>query len=115
MRASATVLAALLTASCTSQDRECSFLERGYARPTEDLARLPSVQVPKSARRTVERCYSKHPYLDYHGPFEFVGAKRSTTGYVYLVYRPVGITDVQLVFELGEGSQPLNAFQRSTL
>jgi len=115
---SSVVLAILLLGGCSSQRSDCGFLASGYGRLTSNLANLPdipSATLPKSVRVKVERCYPSHPYLQYRGPFEFVGAKRAANGNIYLIYEPSGITDVELVFELGSELRPVKAFQHSTL
>jgi hypothetical protein len=112
------VLFILALGGCTSQPPDCGFLASGYGRLGNNLAALPdipSATLPKGARVQVERCYPAHPYLDYRGPFRFVGGKRAANGNTYLVYEPVGITDVELVFELASDLHPLRAFQYSTL
>ena len=112
------VLTFLALAGCTSQRPDCGFLTSGYGRLATNLAALPdipSATLPRGARVQVERCYPSYPYLDYRGPFRFVGAKRAANGNTYLVYEPGGITDIELVFELAADLHPLRSFQYSTL
>ncbi len=112
------VLAFVALGGCTSQQPDCGFLASGYGRLASNLATLPdipSATLPQAARVEVERCYPSHPYLNYRGPFHFLGAKRAASGNTYLIYEPSGITDVELVFELASDLRPLRAFQYSTL
>lgn len=114
----ACIIVALFAGGCARPQGDCGFLSLGYTNLTENLAGLadiPSVAVPANARLAVERCYPIYPYNDYLGPFRFVGAKRAADENTYLVYEPIGITDVELVFELGRDQRPLKAFQYSTL
>jgi hypothetical protein len=115
MRALVLGVAIIAAGGCTSQQPNCSYLDSGYGRLTKDLRQLQDVTIARDARQSVERCYSTHPYLNYLGPFSFVGAKRASSGRTYLVYEPQGITDVELVFELGRDMRPVKAFQHSTL
>jgi hypothetical protein len=112
------LMTVLLSGGCTSEEQDCAFLAPGYARLDENLARLPAIPssaLPESARFAVERCYPTHPYNGYLGPFSFLGAKRAANGNTYLLYEPMGITDVQLVFEFDRDQRPLRAFQYNTL
>ena len=112
------IIVTLFASGCARPEGDCGFLSDGYTSLSENLAALADIRseaLPANARLTVERCYPSHPYDDYLGPFRFVGAKRAANGNIYLVYEPTGITDVQLVFEVGRDQRPLKAFQYSTL
>jgi hypothetical protein len=110
--------AAPLISGCTRHGPDCRFLDAGYSSLRTDLSQLSVIapnSVPLGVRRSIERCYPARPYDNYRGPFGFAGARQAASGHMYVIYEPLGITDVWLVFEVGHEGEPLKAFQYSTL
>lgn len=102
-----------------SADRTgCAYTAAGYGRLNGDLhslARFALENVTDDVVGGIEKCWAAHPYGGPKHSIELVDARKAPSGGYYLMFEPLGISDVQLVFRVQRDRRVTQAFQYSTL
>jgi hypothetical protein len=96
----------------------CAYTGGGYDRLNHDVLRLPSYsveQVPNEVIGAIQKCWAAHPYGGPQHSIQLVDARKMPSGGYYILFEPLGITDIQLVFQVERTGSVVRAFQYSTL
>jgi hypothetical protein len=97
---------------------ECAYMAKGYERLTGNLrqyAKYPSQDVSDKVLAGIQRCWAAQPYVGPRHSIEFVEARVVPDGGYYVIFEPIGVTDVQLAFRVDRSGSAVQAFQYSTL
>ena len=97
--------------------QECAFLSEGYASfDNQEIKRLPTSgtrRVPLARFAQVQSCWAAKPFGgDNQYSLEYVETRWVSDTEYYLIFEPVGITDVHVGFLINE---PQGAVKAGTL
>lgn len=96
----------------------CEYTAAGYGRLNGDVLRLPKYplkEVSDDVVGDIQKCWAAHPYGGPQHSIGLVDARKMPSGGYYLLFEPLGITDVQLVFRVQRTGRITQAFQYGTL
>jgi hypothetical protein len=97
---------------------KCAYMAKGYERLTGNLrqyAEYPSQDVSDKVLAGIQRCWAAQPYVGPRHSIEFVEARVVPHGGYYVIFEPIGVSDVQLAFQVDRTGSAVQAFQYGTL
>jgi hypothetical protein len=100
------------------ENTKCAYSAAGYERLTEDLrsfAKYSLVNVSQQVLGDIQQCWAAHPYAGPQHVIELADARVIKTGGYYVIFDPIGVTEVRLVFQVNDSGRVVKAYQYSTL
>lgn len=95
----------------------CDYTASGYERLTvsvHTLPKLPLESVSDDVVGKIQKCWAAHPFVGPQHAIQFVDARRAPDGGYFLLFDPLGVSDVQLVFSVDANWDVTGSHSQST-